>query len=195
MADYTVIYDIGNAFIELLRENITPEPIEKREHVGLCDPRDPGDYLLTLYLYHIEENGEMARNTFIPSGDNKQIFAPMALRLHYLMTAHSKSPPISRCADEHKIIGKAMQILRDNPIPDKKFFSGSLTDSNDKISIAFNRMHQDELSKIWSNTTKPNKLSVAYLVAPIMLDSSKTRKITRVMDAEITISQKEGKKT
>lgn len=38
MADYTALVEAGNALVELLRENLTPEPVDNRETIALCSP-------------------------------------------------------------------------------------------------------------------------------------------------------------
>ena len=40
MADYTAFVEAGNGLVELLRENMTPEPISKRDLISLCSPHE-----------------------------------------------------------------------------------------------------------------------------------------------------------
>ena len=59
MADYTALVEAGSALIELLRDNLTPEPVDNRETIALCSPHESENNQLTVYLYHVEEE---ARN-------------------------------------------------------------------------------------------------------------------------------------
>ena len=51
---YTVISDVSDTLVNLLREQLVPEPIKKQVNIGLCSPADKGDFQLTLYLYNID---------------------------------------------------------------------------------------------------------------------------------------------
>ena len=62
MADYTALTEAGTALVELLRENLTPEPLSNRELINLCSPHESENNQLTLYLYHIEEKRESAED-------------------------------------------------------------------------------------------------------------------------------------
>ena len=55
MAEYTALYEAAQAVVELLRQEMTPEPISKPELIGLCAPQEPEDFQLTVHLYHLEE--------------------------------------------------------------------------------------------------------------------------------------------
>ena len=56
MADYTALVEAGSALVEMLRENLTPEPIGNRELIALCSPHESENNQLTLYLYQVEED-------------------------------------------------------------------------------------------------------------------------------------------
>ena len=42
LADYTAIVEAGNAVVDLLRDNLTPEPLGNRELIALCSGLLPG---------------------------------------------------------------------------------------------------------------------------------------------------------
>ena len=58
MADYTAFVEAGTALTELIRDQLTPEPISNRELISLCSPHESENNQLTLFLYHIEEEGQ-----------------------------------------------------------------------------------------------------------------------------------------
>ena len=58
MADYTALVEAGNGLVELLRNNLTPEPIANREVIALCSPHEPDINQLTVYLYQVEEDSQ-----------------------------------------------------------------------------------------------------------------------------------------
>ena len=54
MTEYTAIYEAGESLAELLRAGLTPEPVLKRENIGLCEPQSPEDFQLTIWIYNVE---------------------------------------------------------------------------------------------------------------------------------------------
>ena len=62
MAEYTAFVEAGNGLVELLRENMTPEPISKRDLISLCSPHESENNQVTVYLFHIEEDKQSAPN-------------------------------------------------------------------------------------------------------------------------------------
>ena len=54
MTEYTAIYEAGESLAALLRSELTPEPVAKKEHIGLCEPQSPEDFQLTIWIYNIE---------------------------------------------------------------------------------------------------------------------------------------------
>ena len=56
MADFSIISDVSNEVLKLLRENICPELIQSPESIALAAPTDKNaDFQLGLYLYDIQE--------------------------------------------------------------------------------------------------------------------------------------------
>ena len=116
MADYTALIEAGTALVELLRDNLTPEPLGDRELISLCSPHESGNNQMTLYLYHIEEENPNMTSGYYQVDRNTQRIRPAQFALRYLVTAHSKAPVQLREADQHRIVGAAIQTLRDNPV-------------------------------------------------------------------------------
>ena len=48
MADYTALVEAGSSLVELLRDNLTPEPISNRELIALCSPHESENIKQTL---------------------------------------------------------------------------------------------------------------------------------------------------
>lgn len=107
MAGYTAISEVGNSLVELLRREMTPEPVSKPELIGLCSPYEPEDFQLTVFLFHCEQENQ-AQPGFVQESRDVQRKAPLRLRLNFLITPHSKAPVQNRAADELRILGRAM---------------------------------------------------------------------------------------
>ena len=195
MAEYTALHEAANAVVELLRREMTPEPIGKRELIGLCPPYDPEDYQLTVHLYHVDEDGHRRQPSygFVPEGTESQRAAPLPLNLHLLITAHSKAPAQTRAADEARIFGRAMQVVRDNPTLDGKLLTGSLAGEGAPLALQLEKaMTLDQLTRAFGGANKPYKLSFGCYVGVVLLESRRLRSVTRVREVRIGTEEKEG---
>ena len=105
MADYTAFVEAGNALVELLRDRLTPEPLDNRETISLCSPHESENNQLTLYLYHIEESNQPMNAGYRLEGRDTMRIPPAEYSLHFLATAHSKAPAQLKEADQYRIMG------------------------------------------------------------------------------------------
>ena len=190
MADYTALTEAGTALVELLRDNLTPEPLGNRELINLCSPHESENNQLTLYLYQIEEETQGVTAGYYSVDSETERMRPAQYLLHFLMTPHSKAPMQMREADQYRILGAAIQALRDNPVIPQEFLSGSLAAENAQIHIQLERMNMEQLLKIWNNTTKDYKASAAVTLTGVSIDSKRTRRVSRVTEVVIGSRQK-----
>ncbi|HWR60834.1 MAG TPA: DUF4255 domain-containing protein, partial [Clostridia bacterium] len=182
MGRYTVISDVGSTLVNLLRENMVPEPVLQPEMIGLASPADKGDLRLSLFLYNIVESGDLRNNQLQVSESGLLQYPPMSLNLYYMLTAYSSSELSSRALDEQRILGKAMQVFFDNSIIRGSALQGTLREKNEEVKIVMDNIPVDILIKLWNFPNIPYKLSVSYLVGPIYLDSTRTKQTKRVME-------------
>ena len=192
MADYTGFVEAGEALVALLREHLTPEPISKRELISLCSPHECENNQLTVYLYQIEEDTHNNQAGFYQYSTDVQRANPARFHLNFLLTAHSKAPAQLKEADQYRMIGAVVQVIKDNPVLDRKYLSGSLLESDGELHISIERPNFDQLIKIWNNTASPYKLSIIAKIESVEIESKRVRTIKRVGEVEINI---EAKKT
>lgn len=190
MADYTALVEAGNGLVELLRDNLTPEPIGNREAIALCSPHESENNQLTVYLYQVEEDTQGVQSGYYQVDRNTQRKRPARYNLRFLVTAHSKAPAQLKEADQYRMIGAALQVLKDHPVIDAGYLSGSLAEQSAVINVVLEKTSQDQLLKIWNNTSTQYKLSFVVLLSGVEIDSRKERTITRVTDVEIHTNQK-----
>lgn len=198
MTDYTAIYEAGESLAELLRSRLTPEPVAKRENIGLCEPQSPEDFQLTIWIYNVEAIKDTGMRTgFQPDPDDPltERFAPMQIKLHALVTAHSKAPAIQKCADEYRILGKAMQAVRDTPSIPQEFLTGSLKEQTEPVLLEIVNMNGEELSRVWNNSSKTIRPSFGVDISQVFMGSTRTRtaapRITRAQfETDPTVSRK-----
>ncbi len=192
MADYTALTEAGMAIVELLRDNLTPEPLGNRELINLCSPHESENNQLTLYLYHIEEEAHNLSVGYYSVDNSTERFRPARYTLHFLMTPHSKAPAQMKEADQYRILGAAIQTLRDNPVVPQKCLSGSLAAENTQLHVSIDRVPMEQLLKIWNNTSKDYKLSMVVSVTGVTIDSRLERRVQRVTEVVIGTGEKKG---
>ena len=190
MADYTALVEAGSALVELLRDNLTPEPISNRELIALCSPHESENNQLTLYLYQVEEDTQGVQSGYYQAGQNVERMRPTRYNLRFLVTAHSKAPAQLRQADQYRMVGAALQVLKDHPVIDRQYLSGSLAEQNAVVRVVLEKTTQDQLLKIWNNTSTTYKLSFVVLLTGVEIESRRERRFSRVTDVAITTSQK-----
>lgn len=161
MSAYQVIGDTGRTIVKFLRENMTPEPIPRPEMIELCAPYEESDFRLTLYLYSILED---VNSKDVSCQD-------LSLNLFYLMTAFSKAELKTKAYEESCIIGSVMHLVEQSPVLRGSALEGTLSESNDNIRIMLHSVSMDEMSKIWTFSNVQYKLSVAYMVGPVHINT------------------------
>ncbi len=190
MADYTAFTEASTALVEMLRENLTPEPLGNRDVINLCSPHESENNQLTLFLYHIEEDPQNMSSGYYSVDRETERIRPAQFTLHFLMTAHSKAPAQMREADQYRIMGAAIQAIRDNPVIPQRFLNGSLALENAQLHVSVDRMSMEQLLKIWNNTSKDYKLSNVVTVTGVSIESKRTRRVGRVTEVIIGTEQK-----
>lgn len=188
MAGYTAIAETGAAIVELLRREMAPVPVSKPELIRLCSPYEPEDCQLTVHLFHLEENLE-TEHGYRQEGQDQQRLAPILLDLYFLVTAHSKAPSNIRASDEYRILGRAVQVLRDYPQIRGDLLSGSLGESDAVVQVWIEKVEQEQMQKLWDTNSRPSKASIV-IRSLVSVDSERVRKVGRVRDVEVTLDER-----
>lgn len=192
MNKYTVIADISNHICSLLQKNMTPEPILNEDYIGICAPYEKGDLILGIYLYDVKESEEVRSISMVNMSSNRQKFPPTYLTLNYIITAYSNTEIKFKYLDDQKILGRAIQVLTDNSIINMH----ELTNSNDLMmqesKIQLLNLSHEEKNKIWNFPNTPYRLSMCFSVAPVELESTRLRKVQRVVDVISEVTEKKN---
>jgi hypothetical protein len=150
---------------------------------------------LNLFLYQVSPN-QGWRNMGLPSRDSRGELTenpPLALNLHYMLTAYSSKDLYSEI-----LLGYAMQLLHEMPALTKELISmalepeetqpgdfptelrnlnaSDLTDQIENIRITPNYLSTDEMSKLWSALQSKYRPTVAYLVSVVLIQSQKPKR-------------------
>lgn len=187
MAGYEIIADVSRTLIELLRKKLTPEPIGKEELIGLCPPSEPGNHILGLNIYNIEEKKGLGTLSSVNLKPGFQKDPPTPLILYYMLTVHSKADLANSAIDQQRILGRAIQVLNDHGKLRGSYLQGSLKESNLALDITSLTLTMDDKAKIWTMYNLPYQLSIYYTVGPIYLDSDNIRQTTPVTEFQVDI--------
>lgn len=197
MTEYTAIYEAGESLAELLRSELTPEPVVKRENIGLCEPQSPEDFQLTIWIYNVETIKDSGTRTGYqpdPDDPSRERFAPMQMKLHALVSAHSKAPAIQKCADEYRILGRALQVIRDTPSIPAEHLVGSLAEQTEPVLLEIMQLSGEELSRVWNNSSKTIRPSFGVDISQVFIGSNRVREAApRVTKAQFDAAPRNRK--
>lgn len=125
---------------------------------------------LNLFLYHAEP---------ISLGTDQDDNSSLALNLYYLITAYGAEDKDTSTYEllSHELLGKAMNILQQNSTLSAKELNSVLgnTDLGHLVKpakINQNPLSSEELNRLWSLFQTPYRLSVAYQVSAVSIDSA-----------------------
>jgi hypothetical protein len=146
---------------------------------------------LNLFLYRVTRNAELA-NQEIPgrgAGGTAYGHPPMPLNLHYLLTAYgsTKSGDVPPLVDESAaqfLLGSAMLVLHDHAIITdaletalgNQVLDASLQDAYEHLKLTLEPLTLEDVAKVWTALNRPYRLSAAYEVSVIQLESRLPRR-------------------
>lgn len=184
MGDHGAIADAGETLVELLRDRMTETGPLSTNQIVLASPVDDAlnnDVRLTVFLFDVGGSTPMdgaQRN----GGPNESL----RLDLKYLLTAHpgkenSSTSTTARTANEHTVLGRAMQVLQDNAIIEGPDLQGSLSTDEEHLEVSLLGESTDSVVNMWNTFgNEPYRPSVAYLVTPVEIESRRETPVERV---------------
>src|SRR5438445_5722635 len=193
MADYRAVGAVGLSLRSLLRTQMDMPPDMPAGilsvPVALGIPPNEGEDtpegpLLNLFLYRLTENGAL-KNQDIPGHETGTYGQkPLAIDLHYLVTAYGSTgrgndPPI---VDEHLaqwILGDAMRVLNDFAIVPRTILDPVLGNEFESVKLTLEPLTLEDISKIWTALNRPFRLSVAYCVTVVQIETQLPRTYPR----------------
>lgn len=103
---------------------------------------------------------------------------PLALNLHYLVTAYGKEDALLGNVSQ-RILGAAMSVLHDHPVLAREEIANALGGNDpadlsrqfERIRIAPLPMSVDELSKLWTMFQTQYRISAVYEASVVLIDS------------------------
>jgi hypothetical protein len=154
---------------ELADTRITASPPDKARDNGNTNQ-------LNVFLYNAALSPSW-RNMEVPrqAKPNETAPPPLPLNLYYLLTAYGRD---NRDDLGHRVLGRAMILLHDHPVLGAKEIKDALPDNDlwqqlERIRIAPQPLTIDEMSKLWTTFQTEYRISVAYEVGVVLVDSSR----------------------
>lgn len=146
---------------------------------------------LSLYLYHIGINNTQRNQQKLaqPGRDDEFRSPPLPLELKYLAT------PVDDEESNQLVMGRLLQFVYDNPRIDSladqplgnSFGGGSRT-----LRVVPDLLNVEQLSQLWNAFNQPYRLSLAFQVDVVVIDSAKAPDIApRVTDLLAVAGTKE----
>ena len=188
MAEYTIISDVSQHMVKLLREKMCPEPIPSPNNITASSPTEQDvDYILGLYLYDIREEGEVSVPNLIGSGKTRLRRPPKPFTLYYMLFLNGSSQMGLKAADTQKILGRAAQIINDGNSVSPLTLQPWLEMEEPPIIFSPAKITLEEKVRVWSAINKPYQVALFYKAAPVFISSEIVVDPPRVTEAEFTI--------
>jgi uncharacterized protein DUF4255 len=167
--------------------NLGPPGPDRDPEGAVDEPR------INLFLYRVLENGFL-KNQDIPGRGHPAAYGnpPLSLDLHFLLTVFG-SRASGTFFDEtpaHQLLGSAMQVLHDNaivtgslvtrrPPAGRLILDPGLRDEFETIKVSLHPLGIEDLSNVWTALAMSYRLSVAYEVSVVQIESGRTRRHPR----------------
>ena len=188
MADYTIISDVSNYILKVLRNKMCPEPIPSPNNIEVSSPASQDvDYIMGLYLYDIKEDDTVAPPPTIRRGKLQLQPPPKPYSLFYMVFINSGGQAGLKDQDFQKILGKCAQIVNDNNSVLPNQLQNWLDIEEPPISLTQAKISLEEKVRVWSAINKPYQLSLFYKAAPVFVSSEIVVSTPRVVEADISL--------
>lgn len=182
MPGYTAIADTGEKIVKILKEILVPEMIQTPEGIGMCSPQEKEGIVLGVFLYDIQEHGEVQMRAMMNVSPSKQVFPPVHLSLYYMITPYFEGNVKFRSEQEQRALGRIIQYFHDHPL-----FPGE-----DRLQIQLLRASTEDKVKLWNFGSQPYRASLFYKVSPVRIDSARIRAVERVRAFGVNVERREG---
>ncbi len=160
-------------------------------------PPAPEAPRVNLFLYQVSESPFLS-NQDLPGRSHPAAYGnpPLSLNLHYLLTAYgSHTAGNGAFLDESQaqmLLGSAMRVLHDFPLVGdslqtvrdpvgRTILHPTLVGAYERLKICLDPISIEDLTKIWTALTIPYRLSAAYSVSVVQIESRRARRYPQLV--------------
>lgn len=176
MAEGIIIASVGKGLLELLKatagfaegELVLKSPAEANQAAKV-----------SLFLYHVQNNPYLRNQEPEAIREDAMRPPPLTLDLFYLVTPLAPEP---ETALGH--LEAVMLALHDNPVLRAPTLTQDVVEAgNEAVRIVPHPLSLEDTNRLWAIFPgKPYRLSVAYLVSPVEVQSKKEIQVKRVVE-------------
>jgi hypothetical protein len=148
---------------------VTARPLDKARN-GISGNQ------INIFMYQVEPNYTW-RNQDMPFQVRQGEISPppLALNLYYLITAYGENDDDNH---GHQALGHAMSLLNDHPLLSPDEIESALPQSDlnnqfERVRISLQPLSLDETSKLWSAFQSQYRISAAYQVSVVLIESKR----------------------
>lgn len=188
--DLTVITDVSESIKKIIENNIEELPPNSVSFDSPAEIQKSGKTGVSLFLYRVSENPDLKNQENIPLDSKRIRRFPMTVDLSYLLTPFSQTREA-----EQIILAKIMQIFHDKPTLSGTMLKSSLRETGtEKLRVLFDAIPLEQLNNLWGTFHEtPYKLSLSYLVTPVVIPSNIIEDTVRVLSKESVFQDIGGK--
>lgn len=196
MASTKIVRQVTQGLLKILQSNV---PSVGPSGVYAALPDEVGSLtppFVILYLYQVLESAQLKnsgpRASLASGGQSATIVSdPLALDLYYLLIPGAASGPTTFLTT-YDILAESMSAFHDNAI----FSPGQLgvTELSDaearlEFHLTLNPLSTSDIFELWEAVTQPYRLSVAYVVRTVRIDSTDGTDQRLVSERRLTAGQ------
>jgi hypothetical protein len=144
---------------------------------------------VNLFLYQIVQNAAWTNADIRGSTISPERSSPvLPLNLRYILTAYTGGPEEGidsttsgdRLLGGHRLLGRAMSILHENPILDPSMINDQIPpedridhpfDQREHLRITLHSISTEEISKLWTSFNSACRTSAVYEVSVVLIES------------------------
>jgi hypothetical protein len=208
MSDFRAISGVSSTLQALLRDRmelpggVTLNDLQITISTPLGEtppgtPPAPEAPRVNLFLYQVSESPFLS-NQDLPGRGHPAAYGnpPLSLNLHYLVTAYgSHAAGNGAFLDEsqaQQLLGSAMRVLHDFPLVGESLqtmrepvgraiLHPALVGAYERLKICLDPISIEDLTKIWTALTIPYRLSAAYSVSVVQIESRRARRYPQLV--------------
>lgn len=168
-----MIAECGVALTKLLQKQMVPHDVMSPELITLRIPQlQDQDYVVGIYLYHIEEDQDAPRQEFIDIGETKRRFPGKSMSLSYVLFINEEATFGGfHKEQEDRLLERMIQIFHDEQ---------HLQVEDQSCVIQFDSLDVDSRIRLWQSFSKPLQPAIYLRIHPLIISSRKEETVHRV---------------